>query len=265
MRRSSIWFIIAILWLIDTVIRLVRGHAHQAWLPALVTLAFVVVGFGHRHRENRRRGNEVRSRVARNPYTPPSPQPRPRRLHPGHRSPPARECPRPQSACRDVNRAASARAQTENPASSLPYRRACRERPAIWLERLAWPVPVSAPRSLSSPRTATLPAFCINACYKLFTPDGRSQRLRRLCINAVRAKQRRPEDHAPRAGLQQRSSHAPLCESRRLPGTATAWQSSRSARHCRPAASRHRDRSAAPWDKCEKRLDPIFEIVKGKL
>ena len=54
MRRSSIWFIIAVFWLVDTVIRMVRGHAHQAWLPALVALAFVMVGIAYRRRENRR-------------------------------------------------------------------------------------------------------------------------------------------------------------------------------------------------------------------
>jgi hypothetical protein len=54
MHRSSIWFIIAILWFVDTVIRIVRGHAPQALLPALVALAFVMVGIAHRRRENRR-------------------------------------------------------------------------------------------------------------------------------------------------------------------------------------------------------------------
>jgi hypothetical protein len=53
MHRSSIWFIIAILWFVDTVIRMV-GHAPQALLPALVALAFVMVGIAHRRRENRR-------------------------------------------------------------------------------------------------------------------------------------------------------------------------------------------------------------------
>jgi hypothetical protein len=53
MRRSSVWFIVAALWLVSTVIRVVRGHAHQAWLPALVTLAFVVVGVVHRSRETK--------------------------------------------------------------------------------------------------------------------------------------------------------------------------------------------------------------------
>ncbi|HEX3473059.1 MAG TPA: hypothetical protein VHT28_17910 [Silvibacterium sp.] len=53
MRRSSIWFIIAILWLVDTVIRMVRGHVHQALLPALVTLVFLIVGIAHRSREKK--------------------------------------------------------------------------------------------------------------------------------------------------------------------------------------------------------------------
>ncbi|MGA7312488.1 MAG: hypothetical protein WBX22_00825 [Silvibacterium sp.] len=54
MRRSSVWYILAILWFVDTVIRTVRGYIHQALLPALVTLAFVMVGIAHRRRENRR-------------------------------------------------------------------------------------------------------------------------------------------------------------------------------------------------------------------
>ena len=53
MRRSSVWFIIAILWFFDTAIRIVRGHAHQALLPALVALAFVIVGIVHRSQETK--------------------------------------------------------------------------------------------------------------------------------------------------------------------------------------------------------------------
>jgi hypothetical protein len=53
MRRSSIWFILALLWLIDTVLRVARGNPGQAWLPGVVTLVFVAVGIGHRQWENR--------------------------------------------------------------------------------------------------------------------------------------------------------------------------------------------------------------------
>lgn len=53
MRRSSVWFIIAFLWLIDTILGIVRGHAHQAWLPALITLIFILVGVVHRSRETK--------------------------------------------------------------------------------------------------------------------------------------------------------------------------------------------------------------------
>jgi len=51
MRRSSVWFLIAALWLIDTLLGIVRGHVHQAWLPAIITLIFIVVGLIHRSRE----------------------------------------------------------------------------------------------------------------------------------------------------------------------------------------------------------------------
>ena len=51
MRRSTIWFLIACLWLIDVLITVTRGHARQAWLPALITGVFFAVGFIHRSRE----------------------------------------------------------------------------------------------------------------------------------------------------------------------------------------------------------------------
>jgi len=53
MRRSSVWFIIATLWLVDTVLGIVRGNALRAWLPALITLIFSVVGLMHRRRETK--------------------------------------------------------------------------------------------------------------------------------------------------------------------------------------------------------------------
>lgn len=57
MRRSSIWFLIAFLWLIDTVLTVIRHGARQAVLAALVTVAFLLVGVFMRVRENRTRPN----------------------------------------------------------------------------------------------------------------------------------------------------------------------------------------------------------------
>jgi hypothetical protein len=51
MRRSSIWFVIAALWLVDAGLGVARGHAKESMLPAVVALLFVVVGVGHRRRE----------------------------------------------------------------------------------------------------------------------------------------------------------------------------------------------------------------------
>jgi len=53
MRRSSIWFLIACLWLIDVFINIARGHGRQAWLPAAITAAFFITGIIHRSREAR--------------------------------------------------------------------------------------------------------------------------------------------------------------------------------------------------------------------
>jgi hypothetical protein len=53
MRRSSIWFLIAGLWLIDVVLNVVQGHGSQVWLTAVIAVAFVVVGLVHRSRESR--------------------------------------------------------------------------------------------------------------------------------------------------------------------------------------------------------------------
>jgi hypothetical protein len=55
MRRSSVWFIIAIFWFIDTLLRVTLGNARQAWLPAVIALVFIVVGLIHRSREERAR------------------------------------------------------------------------------------------------------------------------------------------------------------------------------------------------------------------
>jgi hypothetical protein len=51
MRRSTIWFLIACLWLIDVLITVTRGHTRQAWLPALITGVFFAAGFVQRSRE----------------------------------------------------------------------------------------------------------------------------------------------------------------------------------------------------------------------
>jgi hypothetical protein len=53
MRRSSVWFLIAGLWLIDVVLNIVQGHGGEVWLTAAVALAFVLLGILHRSRENR--------------------------------------------------------------------------------------------------------------------------------------------------------------------------------------------------------------------
>jgi hypothetical protein len=51
MRRSTIWFLIACLWMIDVLVSVARGHAREAWLPAVITAAFTVTGAIHRSRE----------------------------------------------------------------------------------------------------------------------------------------------------------------------------------------------------------------------
>ncbi len=52
MRRSSIWFFIAALWLIDVILSLIRGHGMQSLLPAGIALIFVIVGLLHRRHES---------------------------------------------------------------------------------------------------------------------------------------------------------------------------------------------------------------------
>jgi hypothetical protein len=44
MRRSSIWFLIAVLWFVITSISLVRHIWQLAWLQGLVATIFLVVG-----------------------------------------------------------------------------------------------------------------------------------------------------------------------------------------------------------------------------
>jgi hypothetical protein len=53
MRRSSIWFLIAGLWLIDVLLNIARGHGSQVWLTAIITVAFLVAGIFHRAREGK--------------------------------------------------------------------------------------------------------------------------------------------------------------------------------------------------------------------
>jgi hypothetical protein len=53
MRRSSIWFLIACLWLITVCITLARGHGRNAWLQAAIAAVFFVVWLVHRSREKK--------------------------------------------------------------------------------------------------------------------------------------------------------------------------------------------------------------------
>jgi hypothetical protein len=51
MRRSSIWFVIAVLWLVITAISTVRHVWPLAALQGVIALAFFLVGFVMRRRE----------------------------------------------------------------------------------------------------------------------------------------------------------------------------------------------------------------------
>ena len=53
MRRSSIWFLIGSLWLIDVLLNIARGRGREVWLTVLITLIFFVVGIVHRSREGK--------------------------------------------------------------------------------------------------------------------------------------------------------------------------------------------------------------------
>ncbi|WP_446745280.1 hypothetical protein [Silvibacterium acidisoli] len=57
MRRSSIWFLIAFLWLIDAILTAIRHGARPAVPAALVTIVFLAIGVFMRSRENRNRPN----------------------------------------------------------------------------------------------------------------------------------------------------------------------------------------------------------------
>jgi hypothetical protein len=56
MRRSTIWFLIACLWLIDVLLNIARGHERQIWLTAIITLAFIATGILYRLRERKTLG-----------------------------------------------------------------------------------------------------------------------------------------------------------------------------------------------------------------
>jgi hypothetical protein len=60
MRRSSIWFLIAALWLIDTVLTATRATPRNALLPGGIALAFAAVGILQRSRESKTRGQALR-------------------------------------------------------------------------------------------------------------------------------------------------------------------------------------------------------------
>lgn len=51
MRRSTIWFIIAALWMIDTILTWSAGTLRRALPAAGVAALFLVVGLVHRRRE----------------------------------------------------------------------------------------------------------------------------------------------------------------------------------------------------------------------
>jgi predicted Na+-dependent transporter len=54
MRHSSIWLLIAVLWLAITVITALRQGWQRAWLQAVVSLIFFGVGFYFRRKEHLR-------------------------------------------------------------------------------------------------------------------------------------------------------------------------------------------------------------------
>ena len=60
MRPSTVWFLIACLWLVDVFIGIVRGHAHQVWPQAVVAAAFLLLWMMHRRRERPVRRPQVR-------------------------------------------------------------------------------------------------------------------------------------------------------------------------------------------------------------
>jgi hypothetical protein len=53
MRRSSIWLLIACLWLITFFTAIARRQGREAWLQAVVAAIFLVVWLVHRSREKK--------------------------------------------------------------------------------------------------------------------------------------------------------------------------------------------------------------------
>jgi len=51
MRRSTIWFVIAFLWLAATAIQVAAAGLRHALPAAAVTVLFLIAGFVHRRRE----------------------------------------------------------------------------------------------------------------------------------------------------------------------------------------------------------------------
>ena len=51
MRRSAVWFLLAVLWLVIAVLALLRQGWQGAWLQAIIALLFLVVAMYFRRKE----------------------------------------------------------------------------------------------------------------------------------------------------------------------------------------------------------------------
>ena len=51
MRRSSVWFLIAALWLVITIVAALHQGWQRAWLQALIAILFFAVGLLYRRKE----------------------------------------------------------------------------------------------------------------------------------------------------------------------------------------------------------------------
>jgi len=51
MRRSAVWFLIALLWLVVTVITVLHQGWQRAWLQAVITVVFLAVAVRFRRKE----------------------------------------------------------------------------------------------------------------------------------------------------------------------------------------------------------------------
>jgi len=51
MRRSAVWFLIAVLWLVIAILGLLRQGWQGAWLQAIIALLFFVVAMYFRRKE----------------------------------------------------------------------------------------------------------------------------------------------------------------------------------------------------------------------